>query len=93
MAYPEEAVDPAAEPSVSSFGTVLDVGENTLRVWVSGVTDLDGVCIPVPLNAPRWLREKGRDFRVSGDLRWLETATYSLHKVDAESEAGEQLEI
>jgi hypothetical protein len=92
MAYSEKAVDPA-KPSLPSFGTVLDVGENTLCVWVSGVTGFDGVCIPVPLNAPGWLSEKGRDFTVSGDLRSLETATYSLHKLDAESEAGDQLEI
>lgn len=76
-----------------SFGTVLDVGENTLLVWVSGVTDLDGVWIPAPRNAPEWLIEKGRDFRVSGDLRSLETATYSLHKVDAERMADGQLEV
>lgn len=88
MAHSERAVDPA-ESRLPSFGTVLDVGENTLRVWVSGVTDLDGVCIPVPPDAPRWLCEKGRDFRVSGDLSSLETATYSLHRVDAESESGQ----
>lgn len=82
MAHSGKSVDPA-EPGMPSFGTVLEVGENTLRVWVSGVTDLDGVWIRVPLNAPGWLSEKGRDFRVSGDLRSLETATYSLHASDA----------
>jgi len=45
------------------------------------------VWIQVPRNAPSWLSEKGRDFRVSGDLSSLETATYSLHKTDIENEA------
>lgn len=91
MAYDERASLTGTD--VPSFGTVLDVGENTLLVWVSGVTDLDGVWIPVPRNAPEWLIGKGRDFRVAGDLRSLETATYSLHQVDAERMADGQLEV
>jgi len=88
----DKRADPAGA-STPSFGTVLDVGVNTLRVWVSGVTGLDGVWIPLPRNAPGWLVEKGRDFRVSGDLSSLETAIYSLHEADIESAAGGQLEL
>ena len=70
------------DTSVPSFGTVLDVAGNRLRVWVSGVTGPDGAWMPVPQDAPAWLTEKGRDFRVSGDLRSLETATYTLQRAD-----------
>lgn len=75
--------------SLPSFGTVMDVDGDILRIWVSGVTELDGTRIPIPPSAPSWLLEKGRDFVVSGDLRSLETATYSLHKVDAAAGGGE----
>jgi hypothetical protein len=77
------STDPA-ERDMPSFGTVLEVSGDAVRVWVSGVTDVSGAWIPVPPDAAGWLPEEGRDFTVSGNLASLETAVYSPHKADGE---------
>jgi SAM-dependent methyltransferase len=62
-----------------SYGTVVAVDPEGLRVWISGVTGDDGDWIGVPRRAPGWLCEAGRDFVVSGDLSDLEDARFGLH--------------
>ncbi|WNM29076.1 N-6 DNA methylase [Streptomyces sp. Li-HN-5-11] len=65
-----------------TFGHVLEADEHGLRVWVSGVTDDEGVRMKPPLRAPGWLCQPGVDFQVSGDLKDLVSARFGLHTFD-----------
>lgn len=83
--YPAHLHGPAVSRrgfEAPAFGHVLEADEHGLRVWVSGVTDDEGIRIKPPLRAPGWLCQAGVDFQVSGDLKDLMSARFSLHKFD-----------
>src|SRR6266568_1987664 len=64
-----------------SFGEVLDVDlERGLRLWVSGITDDEGIWVGVPAAAHGWLAAAGMDFVVEGDLTNLPLGAFSLHQ-------------
>lgn len=67
---------------IPSFGHVLKVGDEGLVVWISGVTDLDGVQIEPPLQIPGWLCRSGVDFTVDGKLDNLTEARFGFHRTD-----------
>lgn len=66
--------------SLPSVGTVLSASENGFTIWVSGVTNDDGVSIAAPLQAPGWLCRPDRDFVIRNHSNGLESADYDLHR-------------
>jgi SAM-dependent methyltransferase len=79
---PEADELPLVPTAAPSYGTVVAVAPEGLRVWVSGVTEDDGAWIGVPRRAPGWLCEAGKDFVVSGDLNDLADARFGPHVYD-----------
>jgi hypothetical protein len=64
-----------------SFGEVLDIDlDRGLHLWVSGITDDEGVWIGLPDRAFGWLISAGTDFVVEGNLDDLAASSFSLHK-------------
>lgn len=56
-------------PSASTLrriGVVLDVNEDGVRMWVSGVTSEQGAMVVLPVRMPGWLARPGATFDVSG---------------------------
>jgi len=76
MRYPEP--QPPAPPGPSTLrriGAVLDVSDTDLRLWVNGITQDDGVTIPLPVRMPGWLARPGATFDVTGVERVEDLAT------------------
>lgn len=65
-----------------SFGHVLEVNEDGIRVWISGVTEFSGTWIAPPLQIPGWLCREGADFTIMGDYSHLSSARFGFHKAD-----------
>jgi hypothetical protein len=65
--------------SIPSFGHVLDVNEQGLRVWVSGITQEAGTWILPPPQLPGFLCRPGADFTVVDEENDLYTARYGFH--------------
>jgi len=86
--YPAMDEQPADVPKdrlstdLPSFGQVLGAGEDGLLLWISGVTESEGVRVPAPPQIPGWLCEGGADFRVEGDLSNLQAAHFGFHVYD-----------
>jgi hypothetical protein len=67
---------------VPSFGQVLSAGEDGLRVWISGVTGVEGISVAALPQIPGWLCDSGADFQIDGDLSDLHKARFRFHTYD-----------
>jgi hypothetical protein len=67
---------------VPAFGHVIEADEDGLLIWVSGVTNDEGIRIDPPLRASGWICEAGIDFQVAGNLKDLASAPMKLHTFD-----------
>ena len=75
-AQPRDSAE-AAESVVRTFGTVLEVAEGRLKVWMSGLTPEEGEWIPVPPAFPGSQLRAGATFDVEVPGRDLLRARFS----------------
>jgi N-6 DNA Methylase len=62
-----------------SYGQVLAAAEDGLRIWISGLTAVDGAAVPALPQIPGWLCEEGSDFKVEGNLSDLQGVKFGFH--------------
>jgi hypothetical protein len=71
------SVEPLSHESARwRYGSVLDVDNDRIRLWVQGVTPADGQLLPIPRGFLGWLCEPGATFDVDIQGRDLAHAVY-----------------
>lgn len=66
------------EPIRRRYGSVLEVTQGRLRIWVQGITDSEGVWLEIPKRMPGWLCRLGATFDVEVSGEDLAHARYSF---------------
>jgi hypothetical protein len=57
---------PSRKSTFRRVGSVLELEENRVRLWINGITPDEGVVIPFPAQMPGWLARGGATFDVTG---------------------------
>jgi hypothetical protein len=90
MRYPTTTLDGDDGQGVRRFGAVLEELDGLIRVFVSDVTDRDGLVIPVPERMPGALARAGMTFDVTlTSTRDLANGEYRLQPVSYDEFMGQ----
>lgn len=93
--YPSPAPAPAAVRSrLRRYGCILGVDGHSVRVWVNGVTDPEGVDVELPPRLPGWMLRAGATFDVYGvdDADDLHAAEYRFQPLSWSDLALDELD-